>query len=283
MSLVISECINSRALSEVPREGRLEIQLERYFDIKGSDDPTAATVRAMGPKVGDQYAGDPNLWCYTRKFEPIVGAVGGAVKLTCTYGPADRLRDLDADPEYEVNMMAETVKIEVALAQIHHPAAASEVGNAIGVNGDKVDGVDIYVPKGAVTVNITRESFTEDYRLLLNSMVGKVNSKEWNGYTPEEVLFLGAVARRKGRGKWKVSFSFAIQETQTQVISTESGDQTFEKLGWRYMWLSRIRKGDAADATKVVHAVEAAHVAQVYETTDFTVLGVTIEDLELDA
>jgi hypothetical protein len=277
MPLVLKELVNSRTLNESRREGVLEKTLEVLYSIEGSDNPTDPEVIALGPQSGDPYDdGALGLYVIARKFEVMKVAAGGAqgvVKLTVSYGPPERLPNNNADdPEYELSMMSETVHIEEAKDQSHYPSDINTVGNAIGVNGDKVDGVDIYVPKVTYTETRERSSLDKTYRAIVTSMAGTVNVAAWKGWNAREVLFLGATARRKGYGIWKLQYSFAIQPSSVQSITTATGVVNPNKVGWDYLWLERVRSA-SEDGTTVRHQVEAVHVARVYPTSDFSALG----------
>jgi hypothetical protein len=277
MSLILEELVGSRSLSEGRKEGALERTLEKIYVIKGTDDPEDPDILALGPQSGEAL-GDGRLGLFVsgRKFDVLkVNSNGsdGALKLTITYGPPERLpNNNESDPEYELSTMAETAHIEQAQSQTHYPSDPNHVGTAIGVTSDKIEGVDIYVPKGTYTQTKELASLSSSYRAMLMNMTGTINSAAWKGWNAFEVLFLGVTARRKGYGIWKLQYSFAIQPSVAQSFDTVSGTVGFTKLGWDYMWLERVRSA-TDDGTQVQQQIEAVHVARVYQTSNFGALG----------
>jgi len=277
MPLAITEDHDSRETTETRREGRLELGLERKYTITGSDDPGDNSVRALGPQPGEVY-GDGTLGMYVtaRKYSVLkpTGA-SGAIRLAVTYGPPEKLPDNNNadEPEYELSTMAETIHLEKALAQEHFPASMNSAGLAIGVNGEQIDGVDVYVPKGTYTESRYIQTLNAKFRTILFQLTGCVNDAPFKGFALGEVLFLGARARRRGYGVWKLEYQFSIQLSVAQSIDTEGGPQAFEKEGWHYLWLERGKIG-AEDNSKVQHTIRAAHVAQVYPYGSFALLGI---------
>ena len=277
MALTITELAQSRKQKESPRDGTFETTLETLWKITGSDDPSSPAVKALGPQPGDAY-GDPaaNLWLNSREWEIIkIGGVNGVIRLTATFGPPQRLPVQPGDePQYELSTMAETTHIERALSQSHYPSSADSVDLAIGVADGKVDGVDIYVPKG--TYSETREMQTLSTAMFakLMGLTGCVNNAAWKYWQKGEVLFLGAQINRTGRfGVWKLKYSFAIQPTMSESIATDSGNQSFNKTGWDYMWFEKKSAANVA-GDQVLHTISAVHVAKVYPDADFTQLGI---------
>lgn len=284
MALAINpEDNDSRALTQTRREGVIETTLVAKYVITGSDDPGNRDVMALGPQINDTWGdGSLGIVAISREYE-VLRATGssGAMRLIVKFGPPERLPVAQAEEaEYELSMMAETVKIEKSIpSQLHYPSGASGVGDLIGVNGDKIDGVDVYFPKGQYKE--TREINTLDsgYRKLLFQNAGTINASAWKGWAAGEVLFLGAVATRKGRGKWKMVYSFAIQANTPQSIETNYGGapaiQSFTKIGWDYMWFERQQTANGA-GTEIETKIEAVHIAKVYPTFNFALLGLGI-------
>lgn len=276
MALVITEDADSRKARETRREGRLELTFERRFTITGSDDTVAKEVRALGPQVRELYGdGSLGLFAFDRDWSVLrPGGAAGAIRLVVMYGPPERLPENEQgeEPEFEFSTMAETAHIERALDQQHYPASSDDVDLLIGINKDDIAGVDIFVPKPAWTQTKEVQSLTAAYIRTLTTMTGTINDAAWKFWYQDEVLFLGARARRRGRGVWRMEFFFAIQPTTDESVQTESGAQNFTKPGWDYLWFQRKQKGSGGGAS-VEHSIKAAHVARVYKRTDFNLLG----------
>jgi hypothetical protein len=274
MPLEISEDHDSRATRQFKREGRIELNMERRFTIIGTDDTLHDDVETVGPKIGDQYL-DKNLYAFDRKIEVLrpTGA-SGILRLVVQYGPPERLPQNNGnEPEYEFSTMAETLHIEQAKDQVHYPDSADGVANLIGVNGDQIDGCDILIPKPAWKQTREIAILSNTYVRTLTEMTGTVNNAAWKFWQADEVLFLGVTARRRGYGMWRLDFNFGIQPNTDQVIDTSTGVQNFVKPGWDYMWFEKAR---AASDEQIIHSVRAAHVAEVYDRTNFALLGLGV-------
>lgn len=276
MPLTITEDADSRQVRQFRREGRLETNLERRYTIKGTDDPLDSQLESIGPQSGEAYTdGSKNLFVFDRKFEVLrPGGTAGILRLIVQYGPPERLpQNNENEPEYEFSTAAETQHIEKALAQDSYPISENGVGLLIGVNGDKIDGADIYIPKPAWSQTREVDTLSRGYVRILTDLTGTVNDAPWKFWNLGEVLFLGVKARRRGFGKWRMDFQFAIQPTTAQAIETESGTQNFTKIGWDYMWMSRSQE---AGDNQILHKVRAANVARVYPRTNFALLGLGV-------
>lgn len=284
MPLTITEAVDSRKMKESRRNGVLERTLERRFIIAGSDDTGDAAVLALGPQPQEQYGdGSLNLFVNARDYEVVnAGGTRGVLRLTVSYGPPESLSDSpnqsSEEPEYSLELMSDQAKVERGLEQTHYPADASGVGNMIGVNGDKIDGVDIYVPKISYKETKTVSKLSSAYINAIYNCSACVNERAWKNWAAGEVLFLGATAKRRGRyGVWNLDFSFAIEKNVAQVINTVSGDQNVTKAGWDYLWIEQATKSD--DGATVVHIAKAVHVARVYPRADFSTLGLSTRPL----
>ena len=277
MSLTVTEDVTSRNLEEKKVDGDFARSMTRIFTIQGTDDPAAAVD--AGPQYGDNYEdGSLETYVVNRKYEVIQiagGSVAGAVRLTCTYGGLDELASAEGEEiEEELSTMAETIHLEKApYGQSHYPTPATDtIGDLIGVNDDKIDGVDVYVPKGAYKARRTMDELDAGYMSRLLELSGAINDAAWKLWAAGEVLFLGATVSRRNRGKWRLEFSFAIQPEIVQSIATINGTAAFTKPGWDYMWLQKAKVADAGK-TKIVHSIERVHVAKVYPEANFGELG----------
>jgi len=272
--LTITEDADSRQTREFKRDGVLEINVEGKFTIKGGDDPLAEDVRAMGPQYGDAYGdGSKRLYVYERSYD-VVKPTGesGIIKLLVKYGPPERLpKDNSNEPQYEFSTSGETVHIERSLdPQTHYPPSEDEAGDLIGVSADKIEGTDIYVTKPSWSQTREIDTLSAAYVRILMDLSNTVNNAPFKFWQKDEVLFLGALARRKGQGKWTLDFKFNISRNIDQNIDTSGGVQSFSKPGWDYMWFS---KKQSSSGSKITHEVKSVHVAPVYPRTNFALLG----------
>lgn len=157
---------------------------------------------------------------------------------------------------------------------------APDFKNAIGVNGDTVEGVDIISPV---------LHFTEEHQVLLsdmlqptfiNNLVGltaKTNVAVFRGFQPGEVLFYGAeggyevpiVPDADPDLKYPVTYEFACSPNRTDIAV---GDiEPITKLGFAYLWVRYKETVDEGTAVKVPAFV---YVETVYEPGNFSLLGI---------
>ncbi len=271
MAITVEEKVNSRGFGETKDTKRFE----RIFIITGTDDPYVA--RAYGPALDSTYGA--GLILHERQADVLRirdSNTDGVCQLTCIYVTPDENMQEANEPlfEYIWDTSAQSAHIIKAISQTHYPAAA-DVGLLIGVDEDRIEGVDIPVPKGVYseTRQINNTSLKYGYRNLLHDFSGKINSVNWKGWQAEEVLFLGAVARRLGSGKWSFQYSFQIELKETLTVQTVHGPQVVTKQGWDYIWYQRVKEVDAVEG-RLTYDIESVHVAKVKETRNFSLLGI---------
>lgn len=272
MPIVVKEAVNSRRFSE----NRKGARLERIFWVHGTDDPDAAVAADGVPRIDESYGILGNLFVASREVE-VHRATGdeaeGLCQVSVSYeSPEHATPPPDGETEFELSTLAQTEHVVRALAQTHFPGSA-DVGDLIGVNGDAVEGVDIYVPKVAYREIHERTTLTKGYRRTLSELTAKVNDAPFKGWNAGEVLFLGATARRRGADPWRIDFSFAVEPNRILVVETVSGAVNAPKNGWDYIWFAQARIASNND-TEIAHRIESAHVAQVYEYGNFSKLGI---------
>lgn len=155
------------------------------------------------------------------------------------------------------------------------PVASELLGGAIGFDGENVEGVDITVP----VYNFSETHFlaptvvTEAFRLALFRATGSVNSDSFRGFSPGEVLFLGASGSRQGddpEDRWEVTYKFAASKNRTDIQVGDIGP--ISKQGFEYMWVQYAP--DVDDDKKIlIKKPVAVYVERVYPETSFSVFG----------
>lgn len=72
-------------------------------------------------------------------------------------------------------------------------------------------GIDIAVPVYNFTEThyINNALVTENYKLALFQLTGRVNNAEFKSFAMGELLFLGASGSRRGKSDWEITFRFA--------------------------------------------------------------------------
>jgi len=160
--------------------------------------------------------------------------------------------------------------------------AAPNMNNAIGVDGDKVNGVDIVLPslKWTETYDVPNVYVTAEYIRILASLTGTVNAGVFRTFSPGEVLFVGCSGsqqwdeEQRGNGPWSLSYKFVAEANAGPGQSTPAltvGQITdIEKAGHDYMWI--YYEDDVASDT-LLRRPKFVYVNQVYRRTDFSALG----------
>jgi len=149
-------------------------------------------------------------------------------------------------------------------------AASTQLGGAIGYDGENVAGVDITIP----VWNWQETHYLTDAQLnapAYYALTGMVNSDVFRGYQPGEVLFLGASGQKRGEGKWEITFKFAASPNQTNITVGSIGG--IAKAGWEYLWVQYGETVDPAVQMRIKRPV-AVYVEQVYDEAPFSILGI---------
>lgn len=259
MTVEIFEAFDSgRATS-----GRVDTDELRYI-VTGTDDEAEVIATVIG------YA--PSSIGVMSPQNVEVNPLGNGV-WECTV-PYEGKED---ETQYTFETGGATAHITQSLATIARYAAAGQTApnfnGAIGVNGDNIDGTDITIPVYNFTE--TRKMFastvTGAYKLALFNATGKVNNATFKGFAAGEVLFLGASGSKTGVEHWEIAFKFAASPNVTNL--DVGGITVSSKKGWEYLWV-RFRDADDNAAKTLVKLPAAAYVERVYESADFSTLGI---------
>lgn len=249
--------------------------VERRYIVRGT--PNEAAVRqALNDETADHYniGLDGEFWIPRVHIdvEPI-----GEDTWDCSVRYATRTLTPLIDAEFSFDTSnGGTEHITQSLGTRRYPAESPncpDLGGAIGVTDDGVEGVDIIVPKPIYTEVYRRPSseVTNSYVMALEELTGTVNNAAFKGRAADEVLFLGAAGTKRGQGDWEITFRFAASPNVTGLTI---GDITgIAKKGWEYLW---VRYADAEDAAAkaLVKKPVAVYIEKVYEEGDFSLLGI---------
>jgi len=143
---------------------------------------------------------------------------------------------------------------------------------AIAYDGQNVNGVDIIVPvyNFSETHYFNDAQVTPAYKATLFRITGTVNNDPFRGFSPGEVLFLGASGSKRGSDLWELQFRFA---SLPNLENFTVGDITVsEKKGWDYLWVLYADDEDTA-AKKLIKKPLAVYIEQVYPEKSFADLG----------
>lgn len=212
----------------------------------------------------------------------------GNIKIAAVYADdddSDSDDDDDADEEAEMSFdcgcgtmhVTHTNSQTCVYARSNDLKSEWESVTAIGWNGKagqdcQIDGVEVETAQMRETYTkwIASANLTTAYRRRIAAAVGKVNSSSFKGWNAGEAKFLGCSFSRSetGSARVQVSFHFAIQPNETNI---KIGNTTFDKKGWQYFWA--IVDATASGTTDPTASIKGAFVADVCESTDFSVFG----------
>lgn len=164
--------------------------------------------------------------------------------------------------------------------QIHYPETASEVGVAIGYNGESVEGVDVYRTTTSLRIVKTWPSIDIYDRNLLQAINCTVNQYPWFDYDAGEVLFLGSKIRQVATGEVQIEYNFLISKFQPpkEVEIIDGTTVIVEPWPWDHIWFRSTEKIVTDEETgkkKKKRGIRSIHIARVYEFQDFSVFGFT--------
>ncbi|MCK6470887.1 MAG: hypothetical protein L6R28_03995 [Planctomycetes bacterium] len=249
-----SEVVGSKASAEIP------------YIVRGAADENEvkATVQASIPTL---YAG-----LIFRSFEISERITVDTWRIVARYEAPEAPEQENPEPVTTFDSTGGTQHITQSIQTVNSygPAASTLLGGAIGYDGENVGGVDITVP----VWNWSETHFLSDAQLnsaAYYNLTGKVNSDGFRGYSPGEVLFLGATGQKRGDAKWEITFKFAASPNRNGIqVGDISG---ISKNGWDYLW---VQYGEDVDSTAKVRIKKpvAVYVEQVYEEGAFSALGI---------
>jgi hypothetical protein len=126
-------------------------------------------------------------------------------------------------------------------------------GGAIGVSKDGVAGTDKVSPK--LEFSITKE-------------VAFI-TLAFFGFAAGEVLFLGARGQRQG-DEWKVQYAFLTGKNRAEFVIVPGVLILHDVGGHDHIW---VEYEDAESAGDLIQRPKRAYLEQIYESEDFTALG----------
>lgn len=172
----------------------------------------------------------------------------GFWEIKANYGVGDRTETFEGDTS------GGTIHREFALSTISAydadgPGLTTWFGNLIGVNGDKIDGVDVPDEAFQFTISKTWEAafLATGYCASIIEMTGKVNDGEvnytWLGqsfsFSAGELRFKGASMGEAdptelGDAQIRLVYKFEFSKNATNLTVGDITD--IDKDGWDYLW-----------------------------------------------
>lgn len=151
------------------------------------------------------------------------------------------------------------------------PGDAPDFKGSIGFDGKNLAGVTINIP----TYAFTEQHFFSDatvnnaFKETLRDITGTVNNASFKGFDAGEVLFLGVTGSKTGSGNWSITYSFASNKNRSNFSIGDIGGIT--AFGWEHVW---VRYEDDKSGDSLTKVPRAVYVEKVYETEDFSQLGI---------
>lgn len=153
-------------------------------------------------------------------------------------------------------------------------AAVTDFGGAIGVDGDKVNGVDIPGP-ATFTFQLTKSwpvaLMNQAKVVSIAEMTFKTNTDIFYQFAAGTLLFLGASGSQRGFKDWEVTYQFGFSPNVTGLST--GGISGIAKKGWEYLWFAYNPDVNGAANRRVIKPY-AAYVERVCEIDAFANLGI---------
>jgi hypothetical protein len=287
MALTWVEDGDSRQATIVRRGKKASSTYTKSYKVFGTDDDTVLhaeinqQISSGGygwqyPGVADaqlwveqysvSYLGD-NAWQVTINYEK-----AGAEPSTSD--PMKRARSFDTT--------GGTQHITQAHYETPYPGGSPFQYNAIGVDSNGVNGVDIVVPQlqWQEQYDVPNAYITATYVRGLAGLTGTTNNASFRGFDAGEVLFVGCSGSQewddqKGKGPWSLSYRFVASPNaggSGSVPAITIGSITgINKKGHDYLW---VRYEDAVDSSTLLKKPKHVYVNKVYREGDFSQLGI---------
>ena len=291
MALTWIEDGDSRQATIVRRGKNATSTYTKSFKVFGTTDDAVlhadinARISTMG--YGWQYPGvaDAQLWVESYS----VSYLGDdAWQVTISY------EKKGAEPPTP-DPMKRTRSFDTTGGTMHITQAISETGfgilgqtppsqfNAINVDANGVNGVDIVVPQlqWQESYDVPSAYVTNTYIRILATLTGTTNNATFRGLDAGEVLFMGCTGShewdsQKGNGPWSLTYKFAASPNAggdgSSVPAITIGPiMGVSKKGHEYLW---VRYEDAVGSSELLKKPKHVYVNKVYRDGNFSLLGI---------
>lgn len=277
----------SRAATIVRAGTRGTAQYTKSFKIIGSDDDQIVHADVAQTVMNSLYYWQypySNVQCTVESYTlSYLGSM--AWQLTINYEkkgaddynepePLKRARSFDTG--------GGTHHITQALEESRFGNNAPDQKKAIGVDDERVSGVDIVVPalQWTETYDVPAAYVTAAWIKTVASLTGTTNQAGFRTFAAGEVLFVGCSGQqewdeKKGDGPWSLAFKFIASpnagDGETIPALTVGDIDGVAKKGHEYMWVRY--EADVAENV-VIKTPRAVYVNKVYRDGDFSQLGI---------
>lgn len=166
---------------------------------------------------------------------------------------------------------------------------APDFERCIGVTGNgSVEGVEVHAPKFEWSASFEPTSITHQYVKTLGKLVGRTNRSAFYARDPEEVLLVKVSGQWQAGERWKVTYDFWDQYTETlrSPLTAEDVHPDDERLpkgfnfdyvkkGWHYIWFrNQTAITGPTESRFMIEKPVLMYVERVYRTGDFSELEI---------
>jgi hypothetical protein len=214
--------------------------------------------------------------------EESYGVLTATVQWSAIPRPADE-EPSGTDPGYEFSFQVatENVKQKAGFAVVSQGAASGKTapdnGGLIGVTDTGVEGVDVIVPNLSFSIDrhVAASAVTQAYVVALSRLVGRVNSDNFKGFAPGEVLATSARGSIRSVSDdsvplWSLSFGFSVSPNIENA--TIGGLEVEAKRGWDFLEIHYEEEEDTTNKLTLKKPF-AYTVHQVYQYANFAAFG----------
>jgi hypothetical protein len=179
----------------------------------------------------------------------------------------------DVDYEFDISVQMERITQSLQ-TQAYAPSGkqAPNFGGAIGVDGDRIEGIDAPFPKFSfsVTKYWDAAAVTQAYQIQVAELAGRTNAAPFYGLPAGSVMFKGARGRQSG-DKFPISYQFEFAKPESGISIDEITVPS--KKGWEYLDVYYETQVDE-DAKKKVRRARAVYVHTITNESNFALLGI---------
>lgn len=278
MTLTIKELQDDATFTTRMNGRTWQSEATKTYDVISETPPTASDIDVVMGQWPRQIGVAHPVFSSLFLIEISARMNDHRVRVTETYGVSDQTATENQYGEiWEWDLAAQTTHIAAVTdpaKQVHYPTAYN-TGAAIGVDGDSVNGVDVYRPSMSLKVSkhFTEGNLYAELQVIQN-LLNKVNSGGWKYYAAGEVLFIGAPARKIKADDWLVEYNFLIaRQAAAEVVTLADGvtTVTITRRPWDYVWYRYLSNTvDSGGGNLILsRGIESVHIAQVYEEGEF--------------
>ena len=259
-------------VEELKGRGGTDKSLKRSYLVTGTSDE-AAVLDAIYDEAPGRIADLPLEGIWISEDKDLTDTYWAEA----TYGITDKDDPAEDSVEYRFSYQAPSYQITQSLETIASYAAtgtAEDFKGAINVVSDgnkrRVEGFNLAPPPVTFTLAYFPANGTVStaYQLLLEGLVGKVNSTTYKGRAAGSLMLAAANGGARNNAGWSIDFGFAYIPNLTSI---PVGDITVSaKDGMDLLWAYY---ADEPGDNIIAKRPKYAYVERVFYRADFNVLG----------